>query len=108
MAGNAFEGNTSLSFDTGVLTDAAGKYLEYAEELREQVKELDDLLNDLKDTGWTTQAGKDFQEMAKINWGENIEKYAKMLEMLSKVLTDAAGEYDSLVDNNIRQTKVNI
>lgn len=100
------EGNTDLAFDTGELRTYAGKYNEIAVDLREMVKKLNTCLNELKNSGWTTPAGSAFQKMSETNWEKEIEKYASLLETLSSILTEAAGQYDGLVANHIDVTKL--
>ena len=79
----AYEGNTDLAFDTGVLRKAAREYKEIATELRGLSSDLDRLLQTLKDSGWTTPAGTAFYEMTNTNWEKNIEKYANLLDTLN-------------------------
>ncbi|GGA79687.1 WXG100 family type VII secretion target [Ornithinibacillus halotolerans] len=102
----SYEGNTDLAFDTDALRQYGKQYGKIAGELKSMSKKLDNLLTELKNSGWTTPAGELFHQMADTNWGENIEKYADLLETLQDVLISAASEYDNLVENHIEQTKV--
>lgn len=104
----AYEANTDLAFDTEVLKKAAGEYKEVASDLRTIASKLDTLLSQLKDSGWTTPAGTSFHEMTQTNWGENIEKYASLLDSLNNILVKAANEYDELMVDYVRNTKVNL
>ena len=72
----AYEKNTDLAFDTGILRKAATEYANVAEELRNMAERLDSLIQALKDQGWTTPTGTAFYEMTNVNWKNNIEKYA--------------------------------
>ena len=74
----AYEGNTDLAFDTAVFTECGRRYGQAAGKLRRLASGLDDCLTELAESGWTTGAGKEFQEMTRVNWKENIEKYAKL------------------------------
>lgn len=102
----AYEGNTDLAFDTGVLRKAAGEYKQIATDLRGMSNRLDSLLSALKESGWTTPAGTAFYEMTNTNWEKNIEKYASLLDTLNSILIKASGEYEGLMTDYIRTTKV--
>lgn len=102
----AYEGNTDLAFDTDVLRKAGRDYAKVAEDLRKMSLDLDKLIKQLVESGWTTPAGTAFSEMTKTNWGQNIEKYASLLDTLEKILKDAATDYDSLMSDYVRNTKV--
>ena len=104
----AYESNTSLAFDTGVMRKAAKEYSGVATELRTMATKLDTLLKQLKGDGWTTPAGKAFYEMTETNWKENIEKYASLLDTLQKILNESATEYDNLMVDYVRTTKVKL
>ncbi len=102
----AYESNTDLGFDTAVFRKAAGEYKEVAGELRRMSASLDKLLSDLKDDGWTTPAGTAFYKMVNTNWEKNIEKYASLLDTLNQILIKAAGEYEALMSDYVRTTKI--
>lgn len=102
----AYESNTSLAFNTTLMRDKAAKYGSIAEDLRDMATKLDDLLTELKDTGWTTPAGTAFQKLVDANWKQNIEKYANLLDTLQQILEDAAGKYESLITDYVEKTKV--
>lgn len=104
----AYEGNTDLAFDTGVLRKAAGEYKQVAADLKDMASRLDSLLFSLKEDGWTTPAGTAFYEMTNVNWEKNIEKYVSLLETLNGILINAAEEYDALVIDHIQATNVNL
>lgn len=98
------EGNTDLAFDTITLKDCGNRYAEIAKELRTMSTKLDDCLQELEDSGWTTPAGTAFHKMAQTNWNANIEKYADLLETLNNIMVEACQKYDDLVVNNIEKT----
>lgn len=102
----AHEGNTDLAFDTTVLRDYGNRYAEIAKSLRSMSSKLDDCLQELEDSGWTTPAGTAFHKMAQTNWEDNIEKYADLLDTLKDILDQASKKYDSLVTNHIEKTKI--
>lgn len=102
----AYEGNTDLAFDTTVLRDYGNRYAEIAKSLRSMASKLDDCLQELEDSGWTTPAGTAFHKMAQTNWEDNIEKYADLLDTLKDILDQASKKYDSLVTNHIEKTKI--
>ena len=104
----AYEGNTDLAFDTGVLRKAAGEYKQIASDLRDMSSKLDSLLSGLQSRGWTTPAGTAFYEMTNTNWEKNIEKYASLLDTLDGILIKAADEYESLMSSYVRTTKVKL
>ena len=104
----AYESNTDLAVDPGVLRQAANDYGKIADELRKMSTDLDDLILKLKNSGWTTPAGTAFYEMTETNWAKNIEKYASLLDTLESILKDAADDYDSLLTDYVRKTKVSI
>lgn len=106
--GIAYEGNTDLAFDTNILKKAAGEYKNVAKGMREMSLKLDSLLVDLKNDGWTTPAGTAFYEMTRTNWEKNIEKYAALLDTLNNILIRAASEYDNLMTDYVRTTKVHL
>ena len=97
---------TSLGFDTEVFRKCGKEYAEIAANLRTMSKELDDCLTDLKNDGWTTEAGSAFQKLVDTSWRKNIEKYASLLVTLESILIEAAKEYDNLVDEHIEKTKL--
>ena len=41
--------------------------------------------------------------MTRVNWKENIEKYAKLLETLEDIMIDAAGRYEELAEEYIEK-----
>lgn len=102
----ANEGNTDLAFDTSVLRACGAKYTEIAKDLRRLASNLDDCLQELKESGWTTPAGTAFHKMAQSNWADNIEKYADLLDTLNDILIQASKKYDNLVINHIEKTKI--
>lgn len=102
----AYEGNTDLAFNTDELKQCGIEYSNIATDLRDMSNKLDRCLNDLSSSGWTTPAGTAFYKMVNVNWRENIEKYAALLDTLKNILDDAAAQYDSLVVNNINKTKI--
>ncbi len=104
----AYESNTSLAFDTSVLENAGNKYRNIADDLRNMAEELDEALAVLEQSGWTTPAGTAFHEMTNTNWGKNIEKYASLLDTLDSILKQAVNEYDSLMTDYVRGTKVKL
>ena len=104
----AYEGNTDLAFDTEILKKAGGDYRKVANDLRDMASKLDALLLQLKESGWTTPAGDAFYEMTDVNWKKNIEKYAALLDTLDGILIKAAEEYDGLMRDYIKKTKVNL
>ena len=101
----AYEGNTDLAFDAASFREYGRRYRQIAVELRNMAAGLDECLQELSDSGWTTGAGKEFHEMTKINWKENIEKYAGLLEALADVVAEAAGQYEELTAEHIEKTK---
>lgn len=102
----AYEGNTDLAFDTTVLREYGNRYAQIAKDLRSMAQRLDDCLQALEDSGWTTPAGTAFHKMAQTNWEENIEKYADLLDTLKDILDQASKKYDNLVTNHIEKTKI--
>lgn len=46
--------------------------------------------------------------MVNTNWENNIKKYASLLDTLNSILIKAAGEYDTLMTDYVRTTKVNL
>ncbi len=104
----ANERNTDLGVDTAVLRKAAREYADVADELSKIAENLDSLLAQLASEGWTTQAGKVFQEMTKTNWKNNIKKYTELLDTLNSILIRAADDYEELIVDYIQTTKVKI
>lgn len=104
----AYESNTDLAFDTSVLRNAGTQYKKVASELKTLASDLDSLLASLEKSGWTTPAGSAFHEMTNTNWEKNIEKYAALLETLNTILCKAATEYDDLMTDYVRRTKVKL
>ena len=102
----AYEGNTDLAFDTAIFREYGNRYGEIAKELRSMAQKLDDYLQELEDSGWTTPAGSAFHKMVQTNWEENIDKYADLLETLNDILNQSADAYDALVVNYIENTKI--
>lgn len=79
---------------------------EIAKDLRNMATKLDNCLQQLEASGWTTPAGTAFHKMAQTNWEENIEKYADLLDTLKDILDQASAKYDNLVTNHIEMTKI--
>ncbi|MBR2190594.1 MAG: WXG100 family type VII secretion target [Eubacterium sp.] len=100
----AYEGNTSLAYDTEAMRSCANRYGEIAEELDELSKNLDTKLKLLSSSGWTTPAGSAFHKMTDRSWQKNIRKYTNLLRTLKKILKSAANEYDDLT-SDIRKSK---
>jgi WXG100 family type VII secretion target len=97
----AYEGNTSLAFDTTALRQYGSEYGNIAGDLRAMSDKLEACLKELTDSGWTSPAGTAFHKMVNTNWRDNIEKYAALLDTLNSILQNAALQYESLVDNSI-------
>ena len=102
----AYERNADLAFDTTVFRQYGSRYERIANDLRSMASKLNSCLTELKETGWTTDAGSAFQKLSETNWEQNIEKYADLLDTLSRILDEAAYKYDNLVTNNIERTKL--
>lgn len=102
----AYEGNTDLAFDTTVLREYGKRYAQIANDLRSMAQRLDDCLQALEDSGWTTPAGTAFHKMSQTNWEKNIEKYADLLDTLKNILDQSSKKYDDLVTNHIEKTKI--
>lgn len=101
----ATEGNYDLAVDTEALRTAGGEYAKIAEELRSLAEKLDNCLTDLRDSGWTTGAGKAFQTMVSTGWKDNVEKYADLLDTLQKIMEESAGSYEDLIQE-VERTKL--
>lgn len=99
----AYEKNTDLAYDTDVFRSAAKEYVRIADELDTMAKDLNNLLTDLKNNGWTTPAGTAFQEMVSTNWEDNIHKYSGLLVTLQDILIEASQTYDDLTTNHIEK-----
>lgn len=82
----AYEGNTDLAFDTGILRKAASEYEQVANDLQSMAAKLDSLLQSLKEEGWTTPAGTAFYEMINTKWEDNIKNMFHCLIRLIKYL----------------------
>lgn len=93
----ATEGKYDLAVDTNVLRQCGKEYADIGEQLLDLSKELDACLTELKDNGWTTNAGKTFQKMVDATWEENIRKYADLLSTLNNILQESAQSYDDLI-----------
>ena len=104
----AYEANTSLAFDTAALRQWAERYGSLAAELRRMGLDLDRCLSELKEGGWTTPAGTAFYEMTKTNWYENIRRYADMLDMLKQILLRSVDQYEGLLRDHVRNTRVKV
>lgn len=98
--------NTDLAYDTEIFRQCATTYGETAENLRGLVRELNDCLHTLTESGWTTPAGIKFLDMVDRNWEKNIEKYANLLDTLQDILVEAAEKYDGLTALHIERTKL--
>ena len=101
----ATEGRYDLAVDTDALRHAGAQYSEIADNLRRIAERLDNCLMDLKDSSWTTGAGKAFQTMVSTGWKDNVEKYADLLDTLRKIMEESAGTYDDLIQE-VERTKL--
>ena len=88
-----------LGYNTEALRACAKEYQSIADDLRELAKKLNDCLTDLKNDGWTTGAGAAFQEMARVDWEEAVEKYAAYLDTLKEALEKSSEQYENLSSN---------
>lgn len=102
----ANENHVSLGYDTTALRQYASQYAQIAKDLRSMAKKLDTCLRELKEDGWTTPAGTAFHEMTEVNWEENIEKYADLLDTLKEALEYACKKYENLTTNHIERVKL--
>lgn len=100
----AYEANTDLAYDTDALRACGKEYVSIATDLREMAKQLNELLRELSESGWTTEAGKNFQKMAENNWEQNIALYASLLETFDQMLRESADKYDALTREHIEKT----
>ena len=103
----AYESGADLAIDTDVIKIAGEEYKKIGQEMRYMAKTLDSLLQELKSEAWTTGAGEAFQSMVSTKWSENINKYANMLDTMNDMLAKAAGDYEKLLEDHIRNTKLN-
>lgn len=101
----ATEGRYDLAVDTDALRQAGRDYGDIAQDLRSLAERLDNCLIDLRDSGWTTGAGKAFQTMVSTGWKDNVEKYAALLDTLEKIMDEAAGTYEDLIQE-VERTKL--
>ena len=106
--GLAYERNTDLAFDTNILSSASTRYKEVSDKLSKLASELNRLLGELSASGWTTPAGSAFSEMVDEDWEKNIQKYTSLLDTLCDILEYASEQYDSLITDHIRTTKLTI
>lgn len=104
----AYEKDTNLAFDTTILRQCAKRYGAVAKDLRNMSKSLDNSLTELENAGWTTPAGTAFHEMTNVNWSENIEKYAALLDTLDHILIQSADKYEELLEDYVRTTTVKV
>lgn len=96
-----------LSFNTDTMRECAKTYGRIQEELTELAEHLQNALNELKDSGWTTGAGIAFSDMVEIDWKRNIDRYADMLDTLKEILEVSADDYEELVQQ-IEKVKVEL
>lgn len=94
----AYENNNSLCFDTEVFDSAAKVYLEKSEQLASIKDELTNMIEQLtaKGGGWDSAAGRAFYGNLQVNWGDDIKRYADLMEMLSGCIQNAGREYENL------------
>ena len=102
----AYETNTDLAFDTEVLIQAGKDYAKVAEDLNALASDLDETLELLAQEGWSTPAGTAFYKMTQNGWQENIGKYVDLLNTLNEILTDAANQYNELMESYVRVTSL--
>lgn len=97
----SYESHVDLAFDTASLRSAAAQYQVAAEDLLGLKAELERLLGALSSSDWTTQAGKAFETMVKMDWSGNLDRYCDLLSTLSNLLRDSADEYDALLQEQV-------
>ena len=102
----ANEKNVSLAVDTDLLIRRGKEYGKIAEKIRKLSSEFDNCICQLKESGWTTDAGEAFQKMADSNWKKNMDLYADLLDTLQDILNQSAREYENLIDSYIAKTKL--
>ena len=98
--------NCDLGYNTEELRACGKEYRDIGGKLRTMAKELNNCLVELKESGWTTGAGAAFQEMAQVNWEENIDKYADFLETLEDALNHASTKYETLSSEYLDKLKL--
>ena len=92
----AYESVNDLCFDTEVFDSAAKVYREKSEHLRTLKTDLVNMIEQLKDAGWKPAAGKAFYGNLEVNWAQDIQRYADLLEMLAECVEEASIAYENL------------
>lgn len=92
----AYEGNNDLSFDTEVFDRAAKVYREKSEQLGMIKNDLLNMIEQLKDGGWKSAAGKAFYGNLHANWADDIQRYADLMETLAECIEEASRAYEDL------------
>ena len=84
--------------DIEVLQKTKQTYNESVTNINNIKNNLTTLVQQLKETGWNSDAGKKFFESYDEGWAKNIDKYTKFVEFMSELLVQAEASYQEVID----------
>lgn len=92
----AYESNNDLCFDTEAFRSAAKVYREKAQTLNDIKSDLIAMIDQLQSVGWKSAAGRAFLNNLQSNWGDDIRRYADLMDMLADCIDQASASFENL------------
>lgn len=82
--------------DTDQLNTAISKYNTEINNLKVVIKKIQDSMDNLKESGWDSNASKQYFKVYEDTWLINLKLYIRVLEQLKEDLEIAKEEYSKL------------
>lgn len=90
-------GNDTLKFDVASFRTMSDKIQETITELEEKNQSMLEAFEQIKEK-WNTPAGRSYMQKINLDWLDDVEKYAVLLNAVKELLNEAATEYEALED----------
>lgn len=87
-----------LKFETTAFQKAVEGYQVIIEDMNAIKEDLEKELEELQETHWNSEAGKEFQKQYSDTWKKNVETYTDFLTHLSEDLKDVESQYQALYE----------
>lgn len=96
---------SKLKVDFDVFAATARVYNEEIKSFEDAKKGVETALDELKSSGWVSNAGSAWFEAVDMSWGETIDYHIRVISELAKELGIASREYQEVYDKQCRLTK---
>lgn len=93
---------SKLKVDFDVFAATARVYDEEIKSFESAKKGVETALDELKSSGWVSNAGSAWFEAVDMSWGENIDYHIRVISELAKELGIASKEYQEIYDKQSR------